>query len=155
MDRRLVGFWRIDTIDMVPDRAVQLIGGLLNEIVEFTDNDRYVLWGDPSDPRKINCRFLDTDPPAMDFWIRGLESLGSKCLLDIQDSRLKICIAGDSGERPTEIRRDDELLWCVMSLERWNGPRPVKTKRRKRRPLLKPGRLIPDGFLDDVTDQTE
>jgi hypothetical protein len=155
MDQRLLGFWSVRSIDMVPDRCVGLIGGLPGELVEFTSDDTYVVWGDPSRPHTTiqHCRWHEkTDPPEVDIWISGLESLAAKCVYRFDEEALVIGIAGNAGPRPTDIRRDDDRLWCVVTLDRWHGPPPAK-RRRRRRPLLKRGSLIPEGFLDDVSGQ--
>lgn len=142
MDIRLGGFWSVRTIDMVPNRAVRLIGGLVGELVEFTADGHYILWGDPADPDRGEklFRWHDSDPPGLDIWIPGLEPLANQCLCRIAEDEMQICVSGDSRPRPTEIRRDDRKLWCVYSFVRWGRPAPIERRRRKK--VLHPGRPI-------------
>jgi hypothetical protein len=82
----------------------------------------------------------------LDIWITGLESLVARCVYKVSGSQLVICIAGNYGERPTEIRRDDERLWCVITSEKTELPK--RQKSRPSEPLLEPGSLIPQAFLN-------
>ncbi len=149
LDSQLLGLWLVKSIEMEPEKAVALIGGLPDELVEFTDQGEYVIWGEPTDPHKrvSRCRCHPTNPPGLDVWIPGLEPLTAQCIYKVDGNELVICIAGNAGKRPSEIRRDDQKPWCLVQLERWTGPRPKKV-RRKRKPLLEPGKFIPEGFLD-------
>lgn len=150
MDTLLIGLWSVRGIDMVPDRAASLIGGLPGEVVEFTADGRYVVWGDPSAPDRTASRYRchDTDPPGLDVWIPGLESLVRRCVYQVDGAVAQVCIAGDSRGRPAAVRRDDSRIWGVVTLYRWAGLPPTK-RRKRRQPLLRPGKLIPDGFLAD------
>ncbi|HJZ59561.1 MAG TPA: hypothetical protein VKE74_31745 [Gemmataceae bacterium] len=146
MDEIIVGFWRVRSIDMVEDRAVSLVGGLPGEIVEFTSDGRYVLWGDPSRPSTSCCRtFRWKGRSALDVWIEGLEALTTRCIYQVEGPNLLVCIAGDSQPRPAEMKRKDARLWCLMSLER--SEPPPKRRRAKSRKLLEPGRFIPKGLF--------
>ena len=53
----------------------------------------------------------------MNVWTEGLYGLMSLCIYRIQDGILEICVAGDEPPRPTDFRRDDERLWCLVALE--------------------------------------
>ena len=134
--------------DMIVGRAVRLIGGLPGEYVEFTKRGIYRI--DLGSPCPSECHYRVSTSNGLgelDIWIRGLESLITQCIYYIAGDDLEICIGGDSGERPTKLQRDDERLWCLMTLKRSEPP-----KRRKsglEPPLLKPGSLIPDAFLDE------
>ena len=147
MDKELLGCWRVVNTDMVVGRAVRLIGGLPGEYVEFTGNGLYRLDIERPNPSECHCRTSTSGRLGeLDVWIKGLEPLTTRCLYQIADDGLEICISGDSRERPTELRRDDERLWCLMTLKRAEPPKPYKSGREM--PLLKPGKFIPDGFLD-------
>jgi hypothetical protein len=142
MDEAILGYWRVRSIDMVEEKAVSLIAGLGGEIVEFTSDGKYVVWGDPRRPATYLCRtFTRKGRAALDMWIEGLEPLTTRCIYRVDGSDLLICIAGDSKPRPKEPKRDDARLWCLMSFER-SGP-PPKRRRAKPRKLLEPGSLIP------------
>jgi hypothetical protein len=148
MDEQLVGFWRVRSLDMIEDRAVQLIAGAgqIGESVEFTASGKYVMWADPRRPATSRCRsFRRGGVSALDIWIEGLERLRTRCIYQVDGRHLHICIAGDSGRRPTEIMRDDERLWCVMACERCDPP--PKMRRAKPRRLLEPGHFIPKGLF--------
>jgi hypothetical protein len=146
MDKQLLGFWRIRALDMVEDRAVRLIGGLPDQIVEFTAKGEYVQWADPRRPARSRCRsFTRKGIQALDVWIERLEALTTHCIYQVDGSNLQICIAGDSGSRPKEIRQDDERLWCVLSCER--SEPPPKMRPAKPRKLLPPGSFIPRGLF--------
>ena len=106
-----------------------------------------VWWGDLDDPLPQHCRTLEENGfQAMNAWTEGLYGLMSLCIYRIQDGILEICVAGDKPPRPTEFRRDDERLWCMLSLERGEAPKKKKG-RSKRGPLLEPGSFIPTDWL--------
>jgi hypothetical protein len=77
--------------------------------------------------------------------VEGLERLRTRCIYQVDGRRLRICIAGDSGLRPTEIKRNDERRGCVIMCERCD-PLP-KVRPAKPRKLLEPGRFIPKGLF--------
>jgi hypothetical protein len=146
MDKQLLGFWRVRSLDMIEDRAVRLIAGLPDQVVEFTAPGNYVVWADPRRPARYRCRsFMRKGIRALDVWIEGLEPLRTHCIYHVDGSHLQIGIAGDSGSRPTELRRDDERLWCVLSCERCEPPPRARPARPRK--LLQPGRLIPRGMF--------
>ena len=150
MDENLIGYWRVLATDMIADRAVTLIGGLPGECVEFTSNGLYRVGIEAPPPSEYHYRTsVSNSLGELDAWIKGLEPLTARCLYGVSDDELKICIAGDSKDRPTELRRDDEQLWCIMTLKHTEPTKPSKPRRE--RPLLKPSSFIPSGFLDPDT----
>jgi hypothetical protein len=154
MDQELVGFWRVRAFDMIEDVAVQLIAFEVGERVEFAAIGKYVMWADPRRPATYRCRsFRRRGVSALDIWVEGLERQRSRCIYQVDGPRLHICIAGNRldsarrlrARRPTEIKRDDERLWCVMTCERCDPP--PKVRPAKPRKLLEPGHFIPKGFF--------
>jgi hypothetical protein len=135
VDDPLIGCWLVKSTDMIPDRAVSLIGGLPGEYVEFTADGRYRAGLADRRPAESRYRTIpNADTSQLDIWIVGLEPLCARCLFRIAGDSLTICIAGNSGERPTEVRRDDRRLWCVMSLERSERPKRRRSGRTTRQP---------------------
>lgn len=132
MDARLCGFWQVLSVDMVSDRLVNLVAGLPGEIVEFAASGRYINWGQPgeADPHRYVLRWFDTEPPGLDIGLPGFPK--SHCIYAIAGDELCLCMAGDHLPRPTEIRRDDERLWCVKTYKRWVGEVPVEPTRRRK-----------------------
>lgn len=146
VDRRLVGFWRVLSFEMIEDVAVRLIPFEVGEPVEFTATGKYTMWADPRRPATCLCRaFRRRGVSALDVWIKGLERLCTHCIYEVDEARLRICIAGDSRPRPAEIKQDDERLWCVLTFERCDPP--PKVRPAKPRKLLEPGRYIPKGLF--------
>lgn len=146
MTESLSGWWKVSAVDMVRKRAVRLIGGLPGEVVEFTTDNRYVVWDDAG-PLTGSSKFRHTTEGgflALDIWIPGLEALTTRCIYRTTTDALELCIAGDSGPRPTEFKRDDERLWCLVFFSRCEKP---VVRARRRRSLLRPGKLIPDELL--------
>lgn len=118
-DSELLGHWRVLSIDMIDGKTVSLIGGLPDEIVEFTDDGRYrvdIKHRNPAESRY--CAVASPTNSDLDVWSEGLESLVSRCLYRIEGNELTVCVAGNHRSRPTEIRRDDDQLWCVIQLAR-------------------------------------
>lgn len=123
IDPSLLGCWRVVSTDMIAGKTVSLIGGLPDEYVEFTDDGRYRV--DLLDRRPGESRYRIVPSGAehgLDVWTEGLESLVARCVYQIDGDGLLVCVAGNHGPRPTEIRRDDEKLWCVMKLTRSQYP---------------------------------
>ncbi len=117
------------------------------DILEFTPDSYLIWWGDPDDPLSMHCRTLEENGiQAMNAWTEGLYGLMSLCIYRIQDGILEICVAGDKPPRPTEFRRDDDRLWCMLTLEPSEAPKKKKG-RSKKRPLLEPGTFIPTDWL--------
>ncbi len=146
MDDALIGCWRVTGSDMVVGRSVRLIGGLLGEFGEFTADGRYRV--DLADRRPLDSRYRTSataETMDLDIWIEGLETLGAHCIYRIDGDTLAVCIAGDSRPRPTELRRDDGRLWCVMIFERSVPPKRRRSARSEL--LLEPGSLIQKAFL--------
>jgi hypothetical protein len=82
---------------------------------------------------------------ALNAWAEGLYGLMSLCIYRFQGGILEVCVAGDRPPRPTAFRRDDERLWCLVSLERGDAPR--KERRPNRRPSPEPGSFIPTDWV--------
>jgi len=123
IDPSLPGCWRVLSIDMIAGKTVSLIGGLPDEYVEFTDDGRYRV--DLLDRRPAESRFRvvpSESENGLDVWLEGLESLVAQCIYRIDGDDLIVCVAGNHGPRPTEIRRDDGKLWCVIQLTRSQSP---------------------------------
>ena len=119
MSSSIVSIWRVKQIDMTIGHSVSLIGGLPGEYVEFTDDGYYRV--DIKDKRPGVSRFKTARSSSwseLDIWIEGLEALVKQCIYRIDGDLLTICVAGNSGERPTEFRRDDQLFWCLLTMER-------------------------------------
>jgi hypothetical protein len=129
----LHGFWQVAHVDMVSDRAVSSVAGTPGELVEFRTDGRYVVWGDPAEPEPLRyvLRLLDTEPPSLDIGMAGLPK--SQCIYCVAGDELRLCVAGDHGPRPTDIRRDDTRLWLVKTHVRWRGDPPVIAPTQPRR----------------------
>jgi hypothetical protein len=149
----LSGFWRVDAIDMIHGPVVRLIGGVPGELIEFTADDRMVIWrgGRATPPARVR-HAPDAESPGLDIWTDGLESFVARCVYRVEGDLLRICVAGNSGVRPAAIMRDDERLWCVMTLSRSRAPR----RRVVPRTFSGEGAtLVPGGFLDDSAEGLE
>jgi hypothetical protein len=140
----IIGFWRVTSVDMIEGVTVSILPGLAGEIVEFSSEGEYILHI-PGRSRASRCRFLDEpDFVAFDTWIVGLEGLVTRSIARRNDNLLSVCIAGNYGHRPTELRRDDAKLWVMKEFERVE--RPVK---KPKEPRKRPPGLIPKGLLSD------
>jgi hypothetical protein len=145
-DSRLLGYWRVRTVDRKDCRMMRMLLAEPGDVVEFTTDSYLVWWGEPDDPLPMHCRTLEENgQAAMNAWTEGLYGLMSLCIYRIHDDILEICVAGDNPPRPTAFRRDDERLWYLVSLERSEAPK--KKRRSKKRPLLEPGSFIPTDWL--------
>jgi hypothetical protein len=144
MDPALVGWYRVKGFDMVVGRTVSLIGGLPGERVEFTEDGRYRVWElrDLAGDSRY-AAWPQKKPAEMDVWIPGMDVV-SRCAYELAGKELRVCVGGDHGPRPTEIRRDDERLWCVIRFERCKAPRAGKAKPAK--PTVEPGSFIPTAW---------
>src|SRR5690242_12418899 len=94
MGSPLVGLWSVQGVDMIPDCVASLIGGLPGQLVEFTADGRYIVWGEPTDPDPTVSRYCchATDPAGLDVWIPGLESLVRKCVYRHDGAEARLCI---------------------------------------------------------------
>ena len=133
MEDEIFGFWRIVSIDMIAGHAVHLIGGNPGEFAEFTSQGTYLFGARRqfAQGRKpaLHCRFetkFSQEISQLDIWIPSLKALVCRCVYRVEQNRLTICVAGDHGERPTEIRRDDERLWCVITMKKAKLPQSRK-----------------------------
>jgi len=146
MDEKLIGCWRVKSTEMVENRVVSLIGGLPGEYVEFTADGRYRVDIKDESAGSSCYKVLNAqETNELDIWIASLARLVARCIYEIHGDTLIICIAGNYGTRPDVIRRDDDLLWCIVTMER--AKRPKSRRPRRVPPLLEPGSLIPTEFL--------
>lgn len=153
-DPALLGSWRVMSTDMILGKTVSLIGGLPGEYVEFTPDGRYRV--DLLDRRPSESRYsavVSEPDSSLDVWNVGLESLVAQCIYQIDRDRLTVCVAGNHRQRPTEIRRDDDKLWCVITFTR--AAPPKRRKRVKSEPLLKNGSLIPAAFMKAPNEESK
>ena len=147
-DDALIGCWRIKSFDAPADRVVYIIGGMPSDYVEFTKTGKYV-WDLAGRPMDCHYRAVRAgDVGELDVWIGDLEPLARNCIYRIDGDVLTICINGTrDGERPTEVRRDDERLWCVKTLERCERPHRSRKLGRPKQ-LLERGSFIPKDLLE-------
>lgn len=152
-DPQLIGWWKVQSIVMPEGKTLGLIGGLPGERVCFSETGHYNVFPDDDDTQCFRCR--NSHPfRELDIWIQGLEPLTSYCVYTIDGDVLKITVAGRplGGDpkaitRPTDMGMDKQRNWALIEMKRCKAPRT----RGKKQPgwNLKPGRFIPDGFLDD------
>jgi len=149
MPGSIVGVWRVVGADMTEAVLLKIIGGKIpDELVEFTENNRMrVWWSGNAEPHRYKYRLHEgTEPAAIDLY--KVNPPGTcKAIYRIEGDRLVICIASEGTPRPTDfaVRSTEHVL---VRYER-SGEQPAP-RRSKRGSLLKPGRLIPEGFLDEA-----
>lgn len=123
-NQSLIGCWRVHSIEQIVGRSVSGIAGLPREYAEFTHDGLYRV--DLAAPKVCQYGYRTSvveDRAAVDFWILGHESMVSHCIWHVADDMLKICVALNGGEPPTDFRRDDELLWALYTFERSEPPK--------------------------------
>jgi len=153
-DPQLVGWWKVESIKM-PKKVLGLIAGSPGERVCFSEAGHYYVFPDDDDTERFRTRVAQPYR-ELDIWIRGLEPLTSLCIYTIDDDVLTITVAGRpllgnprKIKRPTEMRMDERLNWAVVEMKRCKPPKRRRPKKGQTGWKLKPGRLIPDGFLDE------
>ena len=152
LDAQLVGWWRVQSIEMPEGKTLGLIGGGPGERVSFSKAGHYIVFPDVGGTQRFRCRVAEPYS-ELDIWIKGLEPLVSLCLYAIENDVLTITVAGlplgSNGsdiKRPTAMRMDKRRNWAVIKMKRCKPPQPRGKKRTGWK--LKPGSLIPEGFLD-------
>jgi hypothetical protein len=153
VDPLLIGWWKVQSIVM-PNKTLGLVAGSVGERVCFSELGRYRVY--PAKAAEY-CRCSVARPYSeLDIWIQGLEPLASLCLYTINDDVLKITVAGrplggnpDLIKRPSAMRMDEKRNWAFITMKRCEPPKRRTSPASKRSGVnLKPGRLIPRGFLD-------
>ena len=129
MDPALVGCWRVVGIDPVGESAVKFLAGLpadlVGDLVEFLDAGCCVTDAASGRPRAVYlCRtFRRGWLACLDVRSAGPPPRVTRCVYRVDGDRLSICMAGDHGPRPRAVRRDEQRLWCVMTLARSERPK--------------------------------
>lgn len=127
MDPQLVGKWKVRERRMTSKQMVKLIAGLPGDQVEFTKDNRYVVFTD-RDPEPFDyiCQCHKTEPLAIDVWVKSMKKGMAKCIYSVEGDERQICVCGNTKayietKRPTEIKQDDDQLWCVIVYDRISG----------------------------------
>lgn len=151
METGLIGCWYVSAIDM-PNQCIELIAGVPGEHVEFTADGRYRSGLERRTPSDYCYRAkMGSNLGELDIWQDELpRQFGAQCVYRIIGDILAICIAGNNGKRPTDLRRDDSRLWCVMTYQRAERP-PKRGAGRKK--LLEPGSLMPKPLFRDISSR--
>lgn len=154
-DPQLVGWWKVQSIAMPEGKTLGLIGGLPGERVYFSEAGHYKVFPGDDGIQQFRCR-LAQPYRELDIWIRGLEPFTSLCLYTIDEEFLRITVAGhplgvnaNKIKRPTEMRMNQRRNWALISMKRCKPPKRQGSTRTRTGWRLKPGRLIPDGFLNE------
>jgi len=154
-DPQLVGWWKVQTTKMPEGKTLGLIGGSAGDRVCFSEAGHYNIFPAEDGIQRFRCRVAQPYR-ELDIWIRDLEPLTSLCLYTVDDDVLRITVAGrplggnsKKIKRPTEMRMDDQLNWAVIEMKRCKPPKRSGAKRTQSGWKLRPGRFIPDGFLDE------
>ena len=140
---------------MPEGKALGLIGGSPGKRVCFSEAGHYNIFPDDDDTQRFLSRVAQPYR-ELDIWIRGLEPLTSLCLYTIDDNVLRITVAGrplggnpKNIRRPIEMRMDEQLNWAVIIMKRCKPPKRRGSKSGQPGWKLKPGRFVPDGFLEE------
>jgi hypothetical protein len=153
LDPQLIGWWKVQSLEM-PNKTLQLIGASESERVCFSELGHHIIHG----MKGVEYYRCSVAQPysELDIWIERLETLTSLCLYTINEDILKITVAGRplgrdpaSIKRPTAMRKDEKRNWAIYTMKRCEPPKRRATKAATRSGVkLKPGQLIPRGFLD-------
>ena len=155
LDPQLVGWWKVQSIEMPEGKTLGLIGGLPGERVSFSEAGHYNVFPDNDGTQRFRCRVAEPYR-ELDIWIKDLEPLVSLCLYAIDNDVLTITVDGsplggdpDYIKRPTKMSMDKRLNWAVITMKRCKPPQGRGKKQTNRGWKLKRGSLIPEGFLDE------
>ena len=155
-DSQLVGWWKVQSIEMIAGKTLALFGGLPGDRVCFSDDGHYCVFPDDSDLQCYRC-VVAQPYSELDIWMHGLEIFTSLCLYTVDDDLLRITVAGrpdgcrpQSIKRPTAMGSNDSLYWALIIMKRTKPPKKkTAASSAKHGWKLKPGRFIPECFLDD------
>lgn len=154
LDPQLIGWWKVQSIEMPEGQPLGLIGGLEGDRVSFSKTGRYNVFPDDGGTQRFRTRIAKPHR-ELDIWIKDLEPLVSLCLYAIEDDVLTITVAGrpldsdpEDVRRPTSMRMDKRRSWVVFKMKRCNAPQRRGKKQTAKGLKLKPGSPIPDRFLD-------
>jgi hypothetical protein len=154
LDPQLVGWWKVQSIEMPEGKTLSLIGGLPGERVSFSETGHYNIYPDDAGTQRFRCRVMEPYC-ELDIWIKDLDRLISLCIYAIDKDVLTITVAGrplgskpDGIKRPTKMLMDERLNWAIIKMKRCKPPQRRGRKQAGTALKLKPGSLIPEGFLD-------
>jgi hypothetical protein len=128
VDPRLVGWWEVQSIEMPQGKALKLIPGSPGQKVWFSESGHYNVLPNNDDTTSYRC-VVAQPYGELDIWIKGLERLPSPCLYKVDDTVLKIAVAGrplgfdQALKRPSAMRMDEEQNWALITMKRSAQPK--------------------------------
>ena len=121
-DSALSGFWEVTAAEQVAGRTLRVIGGIPGDLVQFTEDGRYVIRTDPR--RSVEYRYrAEAGSPLPRLDLSGHNpDFTTHAVYRVEGDELVICAAANGRERPTDVVRDDERLWVLRRCRRRSAP---------------------------------
>jgi len=101
MQSQLIGYWDVVEVKMHEGVVLVVIGGSEGDIVQITDNNRFIVWQEGGIGYKYKYRLReDIGPQAIDIYSVNPRDV-NEAIFTIRDGMLTICAASVGYQRPT------------------------------------------------------
>jgi uncharacterized protein (TIGR03067 family) len=103
MEDDLVGAWEVIDVRAHDGIVLMVIGGLVGDLVQLTENNRFIVWQDGHIPHKYKyCVRDDVGPGAVDIYSVNPRNV-NHAIYAIDGGELTICAASAGHDRPTDF----------------------------------------------------
>jgi len=103
MTDELVGAWEVIDTRAHEGIVLMVIGGSVGELVQLTENNRFIVWQDGHIPHKYKYRVRDdVGPGAIDIYSVNPRNV-NHAIYTLDGEELSICAASAGHDRPTDF----------------------------------------------------